>query len=411
MKRFVCVCLTLAMLLGLSACRSGMEDLGGGIQARMVPPVENLEDQGAVLTDFGLRLFQNSQKTGENSLLSPLSVLCALAMTANGAKGETLAQMEQVFGMELDALNPWLRTYLEKLPQGKDYKLSLANSIWFRDRADFTVNQDFLQTNADYYGAGVFKAPFDDSTLKAINGWVEDNTDGMIRNILDEIPDETVMYLVNALAFDAEWEKIYEEDQIHDGEFTTENGEKQDVKMMYSEEHSFLEDGKATGFVKYYKDRKYAFVALLPNEGVTLEEYVNGLTGEGLHAMLSRPRSIQVNAGIPQFETEFSLEMADALKAMGMTDAFDSSLADLSGLGESTMGNLFISRVIHKTYIRLDGKGTRAGAATVVAVDTESAVMPPEEYKTVILDRPFVYLLIDCETNLPFFIGTMMDMD
>ncbi len=362
------------------------------------------------VADFAVRLFKESVEDGKNTLISPLSVLVALSMTANGADSDTLSQMEAVLGMPTEQLNLWIRTYAENLPEKESYKLKLANSIWFKDTDSFTVNEDFLKTNEDYYGADVYKAPFDDTTLKDINEWVTDNTDGMIKGILNEIPEDAIMYLINALAFDAEWQKIYDEYRIREGQFTTEDGLRQEVELMYSSENKYLEDDKATGFIKYYKDNKYAFAALLPSEGVTVAEYVVTLDGERLNKLLTNAVSTPVNAAIPKFEAEYQVEMNDILTNMGMPDAFNRNLADFSRIGESNEGNIYISRVIHKTYIAVDGKGTKAGAATAVLLEAEGAMEPYEPPKQVFLDRPFVYMLIDCETNLPFFIGTMMDV-
>ncbi len=376
----------------------------------MPEAIELSDVSDAAVNDFALRLFKASMEDGKNTLISPLSVLVALSMTANGADGDTLSQMESVLGMPISELNTWINGYMEALPEEEKYKLNLANSIWFKDTDTLTVKEDFLQTNADYYGAGIYKAPFDNTTLKEINKWVEDNTDGMIKDILDTIPGDAVMYLINALAFDAEWQKIYEEHQIREGQFTTEAGEKRDVELMYSSENKYLEDEYASGFIKYYKDRKYAFAALLPNEGVSVSEYIQTLDGEHLNELLSGAQDNTVSTAIPKFETEYKVEMSDILMDMGMTDAFSGSLADFSKLGESDEGNICISRVIHQTYINVDGKGTKAGAATVVEMKCESAMMVTEPPKEVFLDRPFVYMLIDCETNLPFFIGTLMDV-
>ena len=407
-----CLCAAvLAVLtpLWLSGGASAMEavDLMEGIKANSAAADADLEADAAAVTDFAVRLFQSSMEEGENTLISPLSVLCALAMTANGAEGETLAQMEETLGLSMDKLNAWIHTYMSQLPENKNYKLSLANSIWFTADERFTVEQDFLQTNANYYSADIYKAPFDDSTLKDINTWVKENTDGMIQNILDEIPRDAVMYLVNALAFDVEWQDVYFENQVWDGIFTTEDGTERDVELMHSSESRYLEDGSATGFIKYYKDGAYAFAALLPNEGVSVADYAASLSGEHLHEMLSNPTDATVTTTIPKFEAEYSVEMSDILTGMGMTDAFDWTCADFSGLGASTEGNLFINRVLHKTFIGVDERGTKAGAAAVVAAN--DGEVAPADIKTVTLDRPFVYMLIDCETNLPFFIGTMMD--
>ena len=415
MKRFLSFLLVMVFALSaFTACGVPQsDDLMDGINPRSNAggDIEITDVSDAAVSDFALRLFKESMEDGENTLISPLSVLVALSMTANGADNETLSQMESVLGMPIDQLNTWISTYMANLPEEEKYKLSLANSIWFKDDPTFVVNEDFLQTNADYYGAGIYKAPFDDSTLKEINKWVEDNTDGMIKDILDQIPEDAVMYLVNALAFDAEWQNIYNEYQIQDGKFTTEDGTVRDVELMYSNENKYLNDDEAEGFIKYYANRKYAFAALLPNEGVSVSEYIASLDGEHLHDLLSDAKTTPVDAAIPKFETEYKVEMSEILKKMGMPDAFDGTLADFSKLGSTTDGkNIFINRVIHQTYINVDGKGTKAGAATVVEMTKESAMEPMDPPKQVYLDRPFVYMLIDCETNLPFFIGTMMDV-
>lgn len=218
------------------------------------------------------------------------------------------------------------------------------------------------------------------------------------------------MYLVNALAFEAEWQSIYEKHQVRDRTFTTESGTKRKVEMMYSGEHFYLDDGNATGFIKYYAGRKYAFAALLPNEGTSVSDYVMTLTGEGLYKLLTSPVNISVDAGLPKFEFEYGTELSETLSSMGMSDAFDANLADFTGLGVSSAGNIFINRVIHKTYIKVGERGTKAGAATVVEM-TDGAAAEPLEAKSVVLDRPFVFMLIDAETCLPFFIGTVMDID
>ena len=413
MKKLIALLLVFTMALGLTACSQvSANDLMKDVPAKAVDVLPDMDAGSAAAADFGVRLFQTSMEEGKNTLISPLSVLYALAMTTNGADGETLAQMEQILGMDCDNLNSFMLAYLDLLPEGKAYKMSLANSIWFKDDPDFVVEQSFLQTNADYYGADAYKAAFDDGTRNDINNWVKEHTDGMIPEIIDEIPDEAIMYLVNALAFEAEWADVYEEHQIREGRFTMEDGTRLDVDMMHSQEYTYLEDDLATGFIKYYKDRRYAFVAMLPNEGIGVQQYVDSLTGERLRDLLTSPLNVTVYATIPKFETEYDTEMSKVLQEMGMTDAFDWRVADFSKLGTYNVDgmNICISRVLHKTFISVTEQGTRAGAATAVEMVAEGA-REIIEFKEVILDRPFVYMLIDCETNLPFFIGTMMNVN
>lgn len=409
----VCLLLTLAMGINLTGCVAKIHaaDLTEGITpATPDVPETAINDGAPKAADFAVRLFKQSCENGKNTLISPLSVLAALSLTVNGAKGETKAQMEQVLGMSTDELNRFFYAYMKALPNTNKYKMRLANSIWFTSDESFTVEPAFLQTNADYYGASAYKTPFDKSTLNDINNWVKQKTDGMIPDILDRIPANAVMYLVNALAFEAEWAEIYEKDQVHEGTFTREDGAKQNVDFMYSTEGFYLDGGNASGFIKYYSGGKYAFAALLPEEGLTVNDYVASLDGEALLKMLAAPQVVPVEAKLPKFETEYSTEMSEVLKAMGMPGAFDPAFADFSGLGTSKAGNIFISRVIHKTFISVAEKGTKAGAATVIEMKAESADPFFEDQKYVLLDRPFVYMLIDTETNIPFFIGTMMDV-
>ena len=369
----------------------------------------NIKDGNIGAVDFSIWLFQKSMSDKENTIMSPLSVLCALAMVANGADGDTLSQIESVFGVSIVELNEYLQVYLKSLSSDDKASLDIANSIWIRDDGSISVVKDFLQTNADYYDASIYKALFDDSTLKDINSWVSEKTNGMIKKILNEISPDAVMYLINAIAFDAEWEQIYKESNVQSGNFTSASGQKRDVQMMYSTENIFLKDSKATGFMKYYAGGKYAFVAMLPNEGTSVNDYISTLTGKKLVNLLNNKQQITVNTAMPKFESAYSIDLNDILSDGGMSTAFDPDNANFSRLGSSTNGNnIYISKVTHKAIISVDEKGTKAGAITAIEVSQSSASLEPP--KTVYLDHPFVYMIIDCETNVPIFIGTVLDL-
>ena len=172
-----------------------------------------------------------------------------------------------------------------------------------------------------------------------------------------------------------------------------------------------MESDLATGFLKYYAGQEYAFAALLPDAGISVEEVLATLTGEELQALLAEPKNTPVTAAIPKFEVEFDCELNEMLSDLGMPLAFDHAAADFSGLGSSTNGNVAISRVLHKTFIAVDEKGTKAGAATAVEMTEESAIEYPEPPKEVILNRPFVYLIVDCENRLPLFLGTVLTLE
>ena len=406
---FLCLSLLATGLLGLTGCAAKVQadDLMKGItpEKNSGRAADDAFKNGAA--DFAVRLFQTTWEEGKNSLISPLSVMLALSMTANGAKGETLAQMEALLGgdIPIGELNEYLHAYVGSLPSSEKAKLTLANSIWFKD-SGFTVEEDFLQRNADYYGAAAYKSAFDEKTLRDINSWVKENTDGVIDKIVDQMDPYAVMYLVNTVLFDAEWQNIYRKHEVRDGTFTAIDGAKRTVSMMCSNESLYLDDGKATGFLKPYKNG-YSFAALLPNEGVALDDYIASLTGEGFLTTVKNAKEGPVEAAMPKFSYDYGIEMSDALKALGMTVPLDAELAVSSGLGHSSDGNIYISRVLHKAYIAVDEKGTKAGAATAIEAPAAGVW---EDRRRVILDRPFVYAIIDNAAGLPIFIGAVTDI-
>lgn len=378
-----------------------------------VPDDAEAKDVNIAVTDFAVRLFQTEANTvfyssggGANRLISPLSVLTAMAMAANGAERETLAQIEAALGLTTEELNLFISNYMNHLSQEDGNKFYMANSVWFKEDACFQVQKDFLKANEAFYDADIFESPFNKETVNQINHWVEENTDGLIKEILNDIPADAVMYLINALIFDARWEETYDVWDIHEGTFTVLDDIEQEVDFMYSEEKLYLEDEYATGFIKYYEGREYAFVALLPKENITLSDYINTLSGEYLHNLLENPEEVMVHAWLPQFEVEYNVELSNVLAEMGMKDIFDVEKADLSGIGTSTYGNLRVDRVLHKTYIEVSPVGTKAGAATAVEV-LECSSIEPLDAKEVRLNRPFFYMIMDRENNQPIFMGTV----
>ena len=401
--------LSIAVKSGCAATVAYADDLMGGVSANRVAGKQADADFIESMADFSIELFKKSIVDEGNSLISPLSVTFALAMAANGADNETLVQMERLLGgdIPLAALNEYLYSYAAALPNTNKSTLNIGNSIWLRDDSDrLSVNPSFLQRNADYFGAAAYKAAFDSRTVRDINSWVKSNTDGMIERILDTIDESHLMYLINAVMFDAEWQSVYYKENVRKGDFADISGATRNVDFMHSTERKYLDDGMATGFIKPYADGGYSFAALLPNEEVAIGEYVESLTGEGFINTLQNAQDAIVYAAMPKFEFEYSIKMNDPLIALGIPDAFDEVKADFTEMAASSDSNMFISLVLHKTFISVDELGTKAGAVTMVAMrDSGSARV---DTKSVSLDRPFVFAIIDNATNLPIFIGTLL---
>lgn len=386
-------------------------DLMDGIELMSMENVDNLPSYP--IFQFGVPLLQNAvkeAKEGENILVSPMSAWTVLCMVEAGADGETKQQMQDVLAVTGTDYLTYAKKFTFLLPEKDGCKVNLANGIWYKNVPSLHVEDYFLQYNKTFFDAAAYKAPFNNETLQNINNWVSENTDGMIPGILEEIKEEDVMYLVNALSFDARWGTIYNETDIWNDIFTTESGEEQLVPMMHSDENLYLEDEQTTGFIKYYGNRQYAFVALLPKEGVTVADYVAGLTIEDFRALLNNKIQTTVKATMPKFSTEYSFELNDILKQMGMEDAFHEDNADFSKMATSDIGNIYISKVLQKTFIAVDEYGTKAGAATAVAMANKMALLEKEP-KVVNLNRPFVYMIVECNNYEPLFIGTMMDVE
>ena len=418
MKRFLALMLSLVMVFSLTACggvgggksRELTAQHSGKVRVDLGYTTPGYSGPGAA-TAVGLSLLQHQLQTEDDTLVSPLSVLYALGMTMNGASGNTLEQMETALYGNTADWNTFLY-YLLETTEAHQGELHLANAIWLRDEENrLAVNEEFLQNITDFYHAPAYAAPFDASTVREINNFVNKHTDGMIEEILDEISPLAAIYLVNALGFEAEWQEKYQPTQVRQGVFTEADGEFETVNFLHSAEHTYITCNDAGGFLKYYRGGDYAFAALLPPPGQSVREYADTLTAHDLHEALTNHSYRDVIAAIPQFEEDCSMELSAALKALGMTDLFDEDDADLTAMGTSTMGNLYVSRVLHETAISVTPQGTKAGAATAVEVNDAAAAPSEEPPVEIILDRPFVYLIVETGSMTPLFMGVLSEID
>ncbi len=413
---FITIALPLAAII-LFLCIFGFTtkvkaaDLMSGVKTKAITQ-RNPDDRFKKdMNDFSLTLLKAVSSEDENILISPLSISLALSMTANGANKDTLSQMNTVLSknIPLTELNEYFASYITALPSTKESKVKLANSIWYRDASWLHIDKNFLQTNASYYKANAYQAPFNDQTKKDINNWVKTHTNGMIDKILDSIDKDEIMYLINSVMFDARWETIYKKHDIGDISFNNQNGSTTSVKGMNSIEAYYYHDNQAAGVMKSYSEDKYRFVAILPNEDISLKDYLSDLDGDKLYQIFRNFKITPVDTTIPKFKYDYSIVMNDALQELGIIDAFSPDKADFTKMGGSDQGNLYMGEVLHKTHISVDELGTKAGATTVVSINTTTAA--PGGKNTIILNRPFLYAIVDSSTMLPIFIGTVTNLN
>ena len=373
-------------------------------------PVVKVTDSTVLgLADASLKLFCEASaaaKNGENTLIAPASILTAMAMLENGAGGSTLSELQTALGgLPVSTYTSALASLSGKLQSDKAITYRSANSIWYREDT-ITMKDAYINNMKKSLAAEVCPGPFDNTTKDKINSWVSKQTNGKIPSILDRIDESQLCFLINALYFNGEWSKQYE--QTIDRSFTNSSGSKKTVPMLEGTEDVYLSLQGGEGFVKYYAGGQVAFLGLLPPKGKSVDQYVASLTGRDFaNAYANRWDSdVLVYTRMPEFQIEYSVSLNDCLKAMGIRLAF-SDLADFSKMSATP---LKIDEVLHKTYIKLDKNGTEAAAVTAISMEKASAMPRVMEKKYVYLDRPFVYALIETENGLPLLIGTVKNI-
>ena len=362
-----------------------------------------------MLGKFSDRLW--GEVAGKAEVLSPISAYMALAMTAGGARGTTL----DAFGclgigsgeseLSAEQAGAKMRVLIDSLTEKKgSTKLSIANSVWVDER--FELRDDFVKFLKKYYSADAFSENLPASVGK-VNSWIEEKTNGLICDMLDEIDPGTALLLINTIYMDAKWAVPFEKEATYEEDFTSASGEKVSVDMMHRiGKMSTIDADGLEGIVLPYDDGRLQFVALMPTEGTT-SELISTLVGErSIGALALTAKDERVRLTLPKLELSSSISLKQPLIAMGMGEAFGDG-ADLSGLCESDVG-FCISEVLQNARLRLDEEGTEAAAATVVAVRTTSIIHedPPREMA---FDKPFVWAVVDTmcsdENRIVLFCG------
>lgn len=359
---------------------------------------------------FSYDIFQRTvayDSEEENLMISPLSISMALAMTLNGAEGQTYDDMREALylaGMEKDEINEAFQTLIELLVNADpNVKMKIANSVWYRE--GLPVKDDFKERIEEYFDAQISGLDFSDpASVTKINEWVNENTEGLITEIIDEIPHHIVMYLINALYFKGDWLSQFDKDDTRPGDFYLENGETVQADMMNQENRFATYFSDQVQMIELpYGDSLFTMSVIMPADSNTpLDRFIDEqITASNLNTWrsnLSTPGR-DVILQMPKFEMEYELNYNDILKAMGMEIAFDEWEADFAGIADVSPQNLFIDEVKHKTFIRVDEEGTEAAAVTSVGVGITS--MPPQ----MIINRPFVFIIHERESGANLFMG------
>jgi len=366
----------------------------------------------AASSRFSFKLYEQllkSRKTG-NTFASPASVMLALAMTYNGANGttrESMARTLELEGMSLEEVNRAFADLKSTFaPDDPKIQLKIANSLWVRN--GFVLNPLFIARNKQHYGAEIATLDFaDPSAAKTINSWVSKNTDGKIEKIVDQISDGARLFLINAIYFKGQWQFEFKKENTKPDVFKL-AGEKQKELPMMSQSRTFLYfKGKDfQSVVLAYGAGRVSMYIFLPDEDKSLDEFEKDLTPENWELWM---RSFQLNPGdltLPRFKVEWESGLNEALKELGMGEAFDPSRADFSQMAKVKPGDLFISEVRQKSWCEVNEEGTVAAAVTSVGLSTASVQRPREKF-VMKVDRPFFFAIRDNFTGVVLFMGSI----
>jgi serine protease inhibitor len=361
---------------------------------------------------FGFKLFSEVLKgdiSEKNIFISPSSVAIALAMTYNGASGSTqqaMAKTLELQGMNLSEINSFYAATLKELLDNQDAKvqLKIANSLWANQ--DVKFKPDFLQRTQDFYQAKVSNLNFQDSTATSIiNNWVKDNTGGKINQIVEKLEPNQVLFLINAIYFKGNWSNEFDKKQTAQYPFhITPGRQKQHLMMSQTGDYKYYENQQFQAVsLPYGKDGKVSFYIFLPKQNSNLKAFSQNLNVENWEKWMTQFNQQKGFIRLPRFKTEYDVTLNNALKALGMEEAFTNK-ANFSGMGR----NFAISQVKHKTFVEVNEEGTEAAAATSVGMVATSLRQEPEPFR-MIVDRPFFCAIRDNQTGSILFMGSIIE--
>lgn len=417
MKRSTCL---RSLAVGTAGCLASLCLAGCGQQVAHIgettgrlsglTPADSLsEDYIKSYQDFTAKLFQSlyHEDSDDGVFLSPASLYMALGMTAEGMGGDTLSQTLSLLGGESAEDRRQGNRDLQSLLVGNPQdSYQLANAIWIRDTYEEIIKPSFIDVNTAYYGALLSPHSFNNTLVPTINRWVRDNTDGLIKNLLEpsQITDDAFMVLVNTLLFEAEWATPFDPNRSFEGTF---QGEKGAIALTYMR-HSFslpwYADETVTAALLPYGDERTAMLVAVPKEGSSLASLMENFTGDTIPTWLEEMEEASAEIILPRFTMSYQKNLINTLKALGMEDAFDIHKADFSAMVEKGKASPFLGSVVHQTVLQVGEKGTKAAAATSAAVSGSAA---PGEDNRLVADRPFLCAVLDKPTGAVIFLGAV----
>lgn len=355
-----------------------------------------------VYNDLTSDLLSRLNAKDKNLVLSPLSIMTLLAIAADASNGQAREEILNYLSEEGETkdLIKTIASIGDLL--GRDKALNSANAVCIRKDLEDKVVPEYPKRLKEIFDGELFSS---DDIVTEVNRWAKGKTKGMIEEILDEKQSALLAAcLLNAVSFVGKWQTEYEDDDVDVIAFTNSDGTEHDVIGLYSKENRYIENADVIGFTKPYKNIGYSFMALLPKKSGN-KEMSRILKDLDFSKTFDSAVYEEAVVTMPEFKNDFSGDLTALLKESGIETAFTAG-ADFSNLADA---DLYISQILHKAHIEVDRQGTKAAAVTAAMMDT--GAMPVFDYKTVTLDRPFIYAVIHNETKLPVFAGVVNQLE
>jgi serpin B len=406
-KNVFSVWVSALLLLLAAACTNNPCDCEQPMDLR---PMSVAEEQVVEASnDFAFDIFKRLSQDEDHLFISPFSISTALAMTANGAAGDTRAAIKTAIhlpGLSDEEMNQAYSDLADFLLHLDDQVIiELANSSWYRQ--DLTIREAFKSILLEYYDAEILAADFSNPATKdIINGWIEEKTHDRIKDMIDQIPADVVMYLINAIYFKADWKYQFDESKTMPSDFFLENGGSVRTDMMYSKgvKVNYYYNNEALFVEIPYSRGQFHMTIIMPQHDQTVQQIIDNTTAQQFRDYSLAADTATVALYLPKFKMEYKTLLNDVLSEMGMGIAFGAG-ADLSNLFVQAL-DLLISRVIHQSFIDVNEKGSEAAAATVVEI-IETSVNPGDPPSVISINKPFAFYITEKHSNTVLFAGKM----
>jgi serine protease inhibitor len=376
-------------------------------------PINLTQNQVALIesgNSFAFDIFMKVLKSAgenENVMISPLSISYALSMTLNGADGVTRDSMLKalrVNGITPDEINNSYKNLTEALLSvDKRVLMTIANSVWIEK--NFTVKKSFTDILTDFYDAESKSFDINDASAPdKINVWIEDKTNGLIKEMVDKLDENTVMLLINAIYFKGKWKSQFDKSKTEELPFYKQGGTQTNVPMMKQKTDFSVFEGNDFVMAEFpYGQGNFVMDVILPNEQSSFNSTLAMVTDANYKNWISQMTKRETDLSFPRFKYGFKKKLKEVLTDMGMGIAFTDD-ADFSNITD--LYDLLINEVTHQSFIETNEEGTEAAAATVVEIGVTSAPPAPLVLK---LDHPFIYIIREATTNTIIFMGKVAD--